>query len=296
VLFLSRGLVGYLYQRKEMLSEQQYLKYLTANIILSGFGWGAVSVLFIDPGKPFLMSISVLVLAGVTVGALTSMNGLARLSTIFITLTLWPLIFTVARSDIEESKALVIVIALYYLIIVSSALKVGANTNSNIERSIKFEAREKQIRDIINTSTNAVVTINPEFKIIDWNDTAEAVFGWRRDQVIERDLVEIISPDSKSDAEILGGIKSLITDSNFKPRDYITDITTRNGELITARLTVSAIASHDGNIFTIHINDMTEQLRQEEALTQTYKKSKDLLNSIHAGIVELKPKWKKLAL
>ena len=79
-LFLTRGLIGYLYQRKSLLSDNQYLNYLGINILLSGLGWAAVSLLFVDPGRPFLMSISILTLAGVTPASMTMMNGLRRLN------------------------------------------------------------------------------------------------------------------------------------------------------------------------------------------------------------------------
>lgn len=287
LLFLSRGLVGYLYQRKKMFTSHRYLKFLSVNIIISGFGWGSVSVLFIDPSKPFLMSISILALAGVTAGALTSMNGLSRLSALFITLTLSPLVFTLWRSNIDESTAMVIVVCLYYLIIVSSALKMATNTHINIERSIRFEAREKQIRNIINTSINAVITVDLNFDIIDWNNTAEEVLGWSRDRVMGHDLIELFSTDSNPGAEVLREIKSVIGEENFEHRSYVTDIDTNNGDRLTVKLNVSAIVTAESSIFTIHIYDMTEQIRQEEALTLAGKKSKDLLNSIHDGIVEL---------
>ncbi len=286
-LFLSRGLVGYLYQRKNMFTVHQYLKFLSVNIILSGIGWGAVSILFIDPSKSFLMSISVLALAGVTAGALTSMNGLSRLSALFITLSLSPLIFTLWRSAIDESAAMVIVISLYYLIIVSSALKMATNTHINIERSIKFEAREKQIRNIINSSINAVITVNSNIEIIDWNNTAEEVLGWPREQAMGRDLIALLSADSSPGTDVLGEIKSGIGEGNFQQRSYITDIANCNGDCLTVKLNVSAIITGESSVFTIHIYDMTEQIEQEEALILANKKSKDLLNSMHAGIVEL---------
>ncbi len=287
VVYLMRGLAGYLYLRGSLFTAQQYFKIFCLNFFISGLGWGAVSIFFIDPSKPFLMSISILVLAGVTVGAMTSMIGLSRLSVIFITSTLSPLVFAMWRSEIDESAAMIIVVCLYYLFIVSSTIKMTSNAHVNIERSIRFEAREKQIRNIINASVNAVITVDKNFVIIDWNNTAEKVLGWSRNLVIGKDLLELYSEDSNPGSEVLSQVKSAIQEPGFKHRSYVTEFSSCNGNCLTVKLDVSAIITDDSCIFTIHISDKTEQIQQEEALTLANKKSKDLLNSIQAGIVEL---------
>ena len=285
-LFIIRGIIGYLYQRKNRFSETQYLKFLGINIILSGFGWGAVSLLFIDPAKPFLMSISILALAGITAAAMTSMNGLPRLSLVFIAQTLLPLVITMGMADIDESIAMVAVISLYILIIISSSWKMATNTHDNIERSIKFKEREKQIRNIINTSVYSIVTIDSEARILDWNHTAEDLFGWPRTQVVGQKLDEVFS-QSTSATEVFDQINALIREASFNYRDYIVELETASSNKLTLSLTMQAITNSDHNVFTLNFFDMTDQILQEEALVQTSKKSKDLLDSIHAGIVEL---------
>ena len=285
-VFLVRGLMGYLYQKKGLLSSIQYLNLLGINIILSGFGWGAVSILFINPADPFLMSVSILALAGITAAALTSMNGLGRLSVVFIAQTLLPLAITLWKFEGEESIAMVTVIVLYTIIIISSAWKMANNTHDNIERSIKFEERENQIRNIINTSVYSVVTIDADGRIIDWNKTAENLFGWKRSQVLDRELTAVFSPDSSLDG-LFSKIMARIQDPDFSSQNYVTEVITATSNVLTVSLVVQAITNSDNKVFTLNFYDMTDQLIQEEALIQANNRSSDLLDSIHAGIVEL---------
>ena len=285
-LFIIRGITGYLYEYKGLLSEHQYLKFLGLNIILSGIGWGSVSLLFIDPAKPYLMSISILAIAGITAAALTSMNGLGRLSVVFMALTLLPLVFTMWNSHTDDSIAMVTVISLYTLIIMSSSWKMAANTHINIERSIKFEEREKQIRNIVNASIYSVVTLDADGKIIDWNNTAEKVFGWPKSQVIGRKLEEVFAAEDSA-GEVFQQIEELIRKADFNHRDFFTELITATANRLTVKLTLQAISNREDNVFILNLYDMTDQILQEKALILANKKSKDLLDSIHAGIVEL---------
>ncbi|MCP4429822.1 MAG: response regulator [Gammaproteobacteria bacterium] len=160
------------------------------------------------------------------------------------------------------------------------------NTHENINRSIKFEERENQIRDIINASIYSVVTIDSNARIIDLNNTAENLFGWTRSQLIGRELDEVFFLDSSS-SEVFSQIKSIIAGAIFSHRNYVAEVFTAYSKKLTVKMTVQAITNRDHNIFTLHFYDMTDQILQEKALILANKKSTDLLDSIHAGIVEL---------
>ena len=232
---------------------------------MTAIGWGSVSILFLNSSQPFLLSITVLALAGVTAGALTSMNGLPRLSAIFITFSLIPLIIQIGLSEIEDAFALVIVIALYYLIILSSAIRMSTNTHLNIDRSIKFEERERQIRDIINASINSVITIDHDAQIIDCNDSTETLLGLNREQLLDRNLVEVFVERDNPATEIYNRLKQAIDQTDFEVDKFITELVTSSGNSITAEVSIRAISGKNQVLYTIHIYDLSEQIEQEKS-------------------------------
>ncbi|NNE64874.1 MAG: PAS domain S-box protein, partial [Gammaproteobacteria bacterium] len=155
-----------------------------------------------------------------------------------------------------------------------------------IERSIKFEEREKQIRNIINASVYSVITLDAESKIIDWNNTAEKVLGWPKSQVIGRKLKALFAAEDSA-GEVFQQIEQLIQKADFNHRDFVTELVTAPSNRLTVKLTLQMISNRDDNVFILNVYDMTDQILQEKALILANKKSKDLLDSIHAGIVEL---------
>ncbi len=269
VTFLCRGLVGYLYQHYKMFRVQQYLRFLGANIIISGLGWGAVSILFVDPGKPFLMSISVLALAGITAGALSSMNGLSRLSALFITLSLSPLIFTMWHSDIDESTAMMIVICLYYLIIVSSSLKMAKNTHANIERSIRFEEGERKSHNLLDSIHAGIIELDQDGNIRYMNRTALKFLDYE-ESIIGESFHDWIQPAvpvggkfEAADSAILNCLKDGVV-GEFDLDSFIRS----DGVFIYVQYTCSPIyIEHEISGLVISFNDITEQYkaRQEQS-------------------------------
>jgi PAS domain S-box-containing protein len=51
-----------------------------------------------------------------------------------------------------------------------------------------------RLQSLIDTANNAVVTIDEQSQIIDWNNAAERIFGWPRIEAMGRSLTELIIP------------------------------------------------------------------------------------------------------
>ena len=286
LLSIFRGVAGYIYLKKKRPAPLNYLNLLGLNIILSGLGWASASFLFFDPAKPFLLLVMVLALGGVTTAALTTMNGLSRLSTIFISLTLLPLAVQFARSDIQPVIPLVIVIGAFYLIVLSNALKMAMHTNHNIERSIQYEESETQIRDIINASIISIITTDRNARIVDWNDTAEKTLGWKREHVLGLELSELFDSNNPGN-ETINGIKNVIQLGEEVNKAFVVELITQQGKLLTVELSLRSTGKDRNRLFTMHIYDLTDQIKQEEELELANQKSRYLINSIQMGIVEL---------
>ena len=73
--------------------------------------------------------------------------------------------------------------------------RVGANrgdAHCGISRQRRFA------RTILNTAHDAFVAMNGHGQIMEWNRQAEDIFGWRRDEVLGKKLVEMIVPHSSA--------------------------------------------------------------------------------------------------
>ena len=59
---------------------------------------------------------------------------------------------------------------------------------------------EERIRLIVKSSLDAMVTINEQGRVTEWNPQAEAIFGWQRAEMIGRVMADFIIPDHSRDA------------------------------------------------------------------------------------------------
>lgn len=61
-----------------------------------------------------------------------------------------------------------------------------------------------EARAIFETAHDAYVAIDPDSAILEWNRQAEEVFGWRRDEVVGRNMAELIIPPRFREAHFQG--------------------------------------------------------------------------------------------
>jgi PAS domain S-box-containing protein len=53
---------------------------------------------------------------------------------------------------------------------------------------------ERTLREVLETTTDAVAAVNADGRIADWNASAERMFGWKREEIIGRVAAEMLVP------------------------------------------------------------------------------------------------------
>ncbi|CAG0940433.1 partial Blue-light-activated protein, partial [Anaerolineae bacterium] len=60
------------------------------------------------------------------------------------------------------------------------------------EKTIRYQA------DLINQVSGAIISTNPQYRIVSWNRGAEEMFGWRADEVIGKSIAEVVKTDYRT--------------------------------------------------------------------------------------------------
>lgn len=129
------------------------------------------------------------------------------------------------------------------------------------------------LQAIFDNSPIAIYVVNMESIVLLWNRTAEEMFGWKREEVINRQLQ--IIPDEKKDEHILlrnhlagGGLLNGLEVERVK----------KDGSPILLTISASPLKDQDGNINSIIIisSDITEKRKMEE---EREKLERQLLHS-----------------
>jgi PAS domain S-box-containing protein len=134
--------------------------------------------------------------------------------------------------------------------------------------------RESQARKsaMLESALDAVVTIDHEGNIFEWNPAAETMFGYPRAAVLGKEMAQLIIPPSLRERHRQGLGRYLATGATsvVGKRTEMTAIHA-DGREFPVELSIARIA-HDGPpIFTGFIRDITERRKIEEQLRQIQK-------------------------
>jgi PAS domain S-box-containing protein len=124
---------------------------------------------------------------------------------------------------------------------------------------------EARVRAILNSALSAVIVIDAAGRVIGWNPRAETMFGWQRDEVMNRELSEIIIPTRYRDAHRAGLGRFLATGEGPAMNRLIElGALRRDGSEFPVELSISPIKSGNTVTFCGFVTDITERKRMEE--------------------------------
>jgi len=127
---------------------------------------------------------------------------------------------------------------------------------------------EDRTRLILDSSLDAVITIDARDTITGWSKSAEDIFGWSCEEAVGKRIVDTIIPMQYRDAHLRGCEHFFATGEGpiLNRRVEITALH-RAGHEFPVELTVTAIRLESWH-FTAFVRDLTDKRRVEEALRE----------------------------
>jgi len=158
--------------------------------------------------------------------------------------------------------------------------------------------RESNLRDILESAMDAIITVDDTQHIVFFNAAAEAVFGFPREQAIGSALAEIIPQRFQAGhAAHMQDFGATGVTSRRMGVGRIVGAVRRNGEEFPIAASISKTIERGRVFYTAILRDVTDQVRKQEALERSnldlqqfaYIASHDLKTPLRAvaGFVEL---------
>ncbi|MCY1274983.1 Adaptive-response sensory-kinase SasA [compost metagenome] len=124
-----------------------------------------------------------------------------------------------------------------------------------------LRASEEQHRAIVSTALDCIISMDGEGLIQGFNPAAERCFGYTREQVLGRPLVELLVPE-----RLRRAFRGYLAERgvHFLGRRMEVQVCRADGEEFPAELAVTLIARAEGPLFIGYLRDITE-LKQAEA-------------------------------
>ncbi|MDP2246645.1 MAG: diguanylate cyclase, partial [Nitrosomonadales bacterium] len=124
---------------------------------------------------------------------------------------------------------------------------------------------EGKLRGMINAALDAIVSVDDQGQIVEFNPAAENIFGHSRESVLGRKLADVIIPPGMRDAHIAGHAHFVATGEKriFDKRMELTAIRA-DGSEFPVELTLTSLQDQSLHLVTGFIRDITEKKRAEQ--------------------------------
>ena len=153
----------------------------------------------------------------------------------------------------------------------------GRSDDLLLVRAIRYAVERKQsekavrdsetrLRAIINTTLDALIGINAQGLIIDWNPRAEVIFGRSHDEAIGQKFAELILPPRHRDAYARGLQHFFRTGEEGQVLNRRVELIglRRDGTEFPIELSMSPVQRGETYVFNAFLSDITERKHAEE--------------------------------
>ena len=273
---ISRGVLYIFYTRSAPIqSANQYRYWFRAfylGTLLSALVWGSAGILFFIPGNTAYQAILCFVLGGMASGAVTSLSYRKLAVYTFQLAVTLPLIVNLALENRGESLTLAAMTLLILAFTSLSSLQFFRSTRASIilrleaarDRKELSAARQKLDLHIGNTPLG-FIEWDRQFHVIEWNDSAEKIFGYTKAEALGRHAAGLIVPlDMKALVDEVWN--SLIAQRGGKRSDN--ENITRAGNRIQCEWYNTPLIGSGGKVIGVAslVNDVTQQHRTTQEL------------------------------
>jgi PAS domain S-box-containing protein len=158
---------------------------------------------------------------------------------------------------------------LLYTLIVSASRTLDEQEAKARRAKSALKEEEQRSRSILETSLDAIILMDADGRVEDWNLAAEQIFGWSRREMIGQLLSDHIVPERLRNRHSQALQNYL--QSDLRPvigRRLELPALRRDGTEFSVELSVNSMASHEDPMFVGFVRDITDRKKAEDSLRQ----------------------------
>jgi PAS domain S-box-containing protein len=158
----------------------------------------------------------------------------------------------------------------FLIMLASLLLLMDLMLLSAMRRAAALTASSRQLAATVAGSLDAIVIADSFSKIIEYNASAEGVFGWTRKEIIGRTMEDIFLPEGLRDAYKNAMNQPLLQDRSeaLYPTRFELSGRRKNGEEFPVELNMTFVKRNDDAIFMAYIRDVSDRKITEKALIE----------------------------
>ncbi|GIW52987.1 MAG: histidine kinase [Gemmatimonadales bacterium] len=181
--------------------------------------------------------------------------------------------------------------ALGWVVVLTAAVALGLGVLAwsqglRARRLRGLVAEQEHVRRILDSALDAVIAIDAEGRIIEWNNQAERMFGWKRAEILGQRLSStIIPPRYREQHE--RGLRLYLTTGRGEVLNRRVEFTAlrRDGSEFPVELSIAPVSWEGKTTFTAFVRDISERREGEKQLEQSLSLLQATLESTADGIL-----------
>lgn len=158
---------------------------------------------------------------------------------------------------------------------------VGVQIGQFLGRQLSLERiRESEARKaaILEASLDAVITVDHEGRVVEFNFAAETIFGYRREDAVGRRLADLIIPPRMREQAVAGFARFSATgESGLLGKRFDTFAVKSDGSEFPVEVAMAPIGSGDQPMLTIFVCDATARKNAEQEVTRYQERLRTLM-------------------
>jgi sigma-B regulation protein RsbU (phosphoserine phosphatase) len=165
---------------------------------------------------------------------------------------------------------------------------VSVSIDVTERRAIEHALAVSELRKsaMLAASLDAVVSIDATGSVIEWNPAAEAMFGYRPEEVLGRPMAELIIPPTWRERHNEGFQRYLATgEGTMIGRRVEVRAQRRGGTEFPVEIAINSIDLPDEVAFVASISDITNRRRAEQALVESREDFAHLAQTLQASLL-----------
>jgi PAS domain S-box-containing protein len=176
------------------------------------------------------------------------------------------------------------------------ALKAAADTlgaaigrtraeHRRLEEQAAREGLELRTSAVLASALEAIVTMDEQGRIVDFNPAAERMFGYEREDVAGEPLADVLVPPELRTRHLDGLARFLETGrSTILGKHLEMEALRADGERLPIELTITHVPMPGATLFTGFIRDVTERRQAEDQLREAEERYRAIVEHVPAAI------------
>jgi PAS domain S-box-containing protein len=138
---------------------------------------------------------------------------------------------------------------------------------------------EAWMRALLTTTVDGVITVDQDGSILEFNASAERIYGWKREEIVGRHIRTVIG--DPQDSEHAGLLLALSTgEITASARSADVNGRRKDGSLVPVRRAVGHARMDGKDLFVCFITDISERRAMEQALRASEQQFRSLIGNI----------------